>query len=103
MTKSFFTCFLTIGMLCSFTSPGDNLPKDYFSVPGISFNNAQYHLSWSAHPSPTYFKQEYLTGGEQSASFHKMVMIEILAAAVNTEDIVKNKIAELAARKQTDP
>ena len=84
----------------------ENLPpvKDYFSVPRpLSFNSAQYRLSWSAHPSDNYYKQEYLPAGEKSNSFTKMMLMEAVVGEVSLPDIVKAKINELQERKKTDP
>ena len=91
--------------MTSFNTPG-NLPavKDYFSVPGpLQFGDDRYLLSWSAHPAPNYFKQEYLPAGEKSNSFNKMLLLEVVTGDVSLPGIVKAKISELQDRKKTDP
>jgi len=91
--------------MTSFHSIENLLPvKDYFSVPGpLSFNSGQYLLSWSAHPSGNYYKQEYLPAGEKSNSFTKMMLMEAVVGELSLPAAVKSKITELQERKKTDP
>ena len=40
---------------------------DRLSLPdSIEFNGESYRLSWSSHPNPYYYKQEYLPPGQTS-------------------------------------
>lgn len=76
---------------------------DRLSVPGpISFDAISYQLSWSSHPSPGYFKQEYLPAGETSDHFQKMVLIEAVTGA-NVDGALAAQVNMLKKRKATDP
>lgn len=94
---------LSITLLTAFT-PGDSpRVKDYFSVPGpLQFNKETYRLSWSAHPSATYYKQEYLPAGQTSDKFTTMLLLEVATGDFTLADLVKAKTAELDQRKKTD-
>jgi hypothetical protein len=97
-------CVLSITLLSAFT-PGTNLPpvKDYFGVPGpLAFNKAAYQLAWSSHPNATYYKQEYLSAGETSQRYSKMLMLEVATGDFTLQQLVKAKTTELDQRKQTD-
>jgi hypothetical protein len=77
--------------------------KDYFNIPGLAFSKINYNLSWSAHPSDNYYKQEYLSANEKSETFTKMMMIEAVTGDISLPNAVKAKINELEQRKKTDP
>ena len=50
---------------------------DRLSLPdSIEFNGESYRLSWSSHPTPYYYKQEYLPPGQTSERFQRMVLVE---------------------------
>jgi hypothetical protein len=78
--------------------------KDYLNIPGpLSFNGTNYNISWSAHPTAAYYKQEYLEKGEDANRFNKMVMMEaVLSSTLQPKDAVAAKMAELDQRKKTD-
>jgi len=69
----------------------------------LSFSNASYKLAWTSHPSPQYYKQEYLPAGETAQRFKSMLLLEVLAARVNVKDIVAAKTAELQQMKLSNP
>jgi hypothetical protein len=74
------------------------------SVPeSIEFDGESYRLSWSSHPRPHYYKQEYLPSGQTSESFQRMILIEVTAREVNVKDVVAAQINMLNKRKLTDP
>ena len=75
---------------------------DYFTIPGIQYNNTHYQLSWSAHPTGNYYKQEYLPAGEKSDSYHHMIMIEAVTGDIPVKNAISSKIQELEDRKKTD-
>lgn len=78
--------------------------KDYLHVPGpIEFNKIKYGLSWSSHPSATYYKQEYLPAGQVADKFTKMILLEAVTGEFKLPDIVKAKTTELDNRKPSDP
>jgi hypothetical protein len=77
---------------------------DRLSVPGpIRFNAGSYQLSWSSHPSPYYYKQEYLPAGQTSEHFQHMVLIEAVVQGPNVEGAVSAQVNMLNRRKSTDP
>jgi hypothetical protein len=77
---------------------------DRLSVPGpIDFNAASYRLSWSAHPSPDYYKQEYLPAGQTSKHFERMLLVEAIARGVDVNGVVTAQVNRLNRRKATDP
>ena len=74
------------------------------SVPGpISFNGESYRLSWSSHPTPYYYKQEYLPSGQTSERFQRMLLIEATVRGVDINDAVAAQVSMLNKRKSTDP
>ena len=77
---------------------------DRLSVPGpITFNAASYRLSWSSHPSPYYYKQEYLPTGQTSDHFERMLLVEAIAQGADVSGVVSAQVNRLKRRKATDP
>jgi hypothetical protein len=77
---------------------------DRLSLPdSITFNGENYRLSWSSHPTPYYYKQEYLPPGQTSEHFQRMVLIEATARGVDVNGAVAAQINMLNKRKSTDP
>ncbi len=77
---------------------------DRLSVPGpIEFNGESYRLSWSSHPTPYVYKQEYLPAGQTSEHFQRMVLIEAIVRNANVNDALAAQIETLKKRKSTDP
>jgi len=77
--------------------------KDYLMVPGpIGFMKKNYSLSFSAHPSPTYFQQEYITKGELPEKYNEMVMVQLMFGEMKIQDAVASKIKQLQLRKAND-
>jgi hypothetical protein len=96
-----FAAFMVATIL--FAQP-PNAPADYLKVPGpVVFDKMSYNLSWSAHPSATYYKQEYLSKGQNADRFQKMLMLEVLTGKVNVKDIADSKVAELKSMKAGNP
>ena len=44
----------------------------------IKFDNKNYDLVWSSHPNENYYKQEYLTNGQNLEKFKSMILIDFL-------------------------
>jgi len=77
---------------------------DRLSVPGpISFNAVNYRLSWSSHPSPHYYKQEYLPAGQTSEHFERMLLVEAIAQGADVAGVVSAQVDRLNRRKSSDP
>jgi len=98
-------CFAisSVIILSSFKLNHSFAVKDYLSVPSVILNKSTYSLSWSSHPTETYYKHEYLTAGQKSDTYTNMVMIEAVVGEISLADVVKGKMAELDQRKATDP
>ncbi|MGB4849015.1 MAG: hypothetical protein WBP41_13915, partial [Saprospiraceae bacterium] len=76
---------------------------DYLHVPGpIDFNQKEYLLSWSSHPSDNYYKHEYLPKGENAEHYDQMIMLEVALGDLVPQDIAKGKANEIEGRKSTD-
>lgn len=77
---------------------------DRLSVPGpINFNAVSYRLSWSSHPTPDYYKQEYLPAGETGDHFERMLLVEAIARGTEVNGVVSAQVNRLNRRKATDP
>ena len=77
---------------------------DRLSLPDpIEFNGESYRLSWSSHPKPYYYKQEYLPPGQTSGRFHRMVLVEAIVRGLNVNGAVAAQVNMLNKRKATDP
>ncbi|MET3898791.1 hypothetical protein ABIB57_002743 [Devosia sp. UYZn731] len=73
-------------------------------VPGpIDFLGDSYGLSWTSHPTPDYFKQEYLQQGQQSESYEAMFMLDAITSAATPQGAADGQIAGLEQRKASDP
>jgi len=82
----------------------DSAPVDRLSLPdAIEFNGESYRLSWSSHPKPYYYKQEYLPPGQTSERFQRMVLIEATVRGVDINDAVAAQVNMLNKRKSSDP
>ena len=94
--------FLVFAVLLNFETKAQT--TDHLKVPGpVNFHGEEFHLSWSSHPSYTYYKQEYVRKGEKVESFNEMVLLEFLAGNATPKGMVAQKVQELEKRKQTDP
>jgi hypothetical protein len=93
---------ILISTIC--IAQNNNSPVDYLNVPGpISFNSTSYNLSWTSHPSATYYKQEYLVKGDTADRFKTMLLLEVLTGKANLKNIADSKVAELKKMKITNP
>jgi len=77
---------------------------DRLSLPdSIEFNGESYRLSWSSHPTPHYYKQEYLPPGQTSERFQRMVLIEATVPGLDVDGAVAAQVNMLNKRKSSDP
>ena len=77
---------------------------DRLSVPvPVTFNAVSYRQSWSSHPSPDYYKQEYLPAGQTSEHFERMLLVEAIARGADVNGVVSAQVKRLNQRKATDP
>ncbi len=96
--KLMITCFALAITVATYAQK----KNDYLSVPEIKLDNSVYKLSWSSHPNDSYYKHEYLAGGENPDSYTSMVMLEILKADLTLDQAVGAKVTELKERQKTD-
>jgi len=99
--SSILSIFLALGALNSNPPQTQNL----LGVRGpIVFEKTSYNLSWSSHPSATYYKQEYLAKGVNPDRYSEMFMIEFLADELaSPKNMALEKITSTNDRKQIDP
>jgi len=77
---------------------------EYLGIPGpVVINNGSFSLAWSAHPSPAYYKQEYIGAKDNLERFKKMVLVEVLTGDARPADLAKAKMAELDQLKKSNP
>jgi hypothetical protein len=70
----------------------------------IVFEKTSYNLSWSSHPSATYYKHEYLAKGVNPDQYKEMFMIEFLAdEGASPKNMALEKINSTKNRKKIDP
>ncbi len=108
--REFIKLFGGAGLLFSQVMPGnvevarsDNA-VDRLSLPdSIAFNGESYRLSWSSHPTPYYYKQEYLPPAQTSDHFQRMVLIEATVRGLDINGAVSAQVSMLNKRKLTDP
>jgi hypothetical protein len=79
-------------------------PVERLFVPGpLALDGQQYHLVWTSHPFPHFYKQEYLPAGQALPRYRQMLMLDLLVADATPAQLALAKIQELEARKETDP
>ena len=101
--KAIITALVTFITLLSHGQTS-KVPVEYLSVPGpIVLNGDAFNFAWSTHPSPTYYKQEYIGSKDNLEKFKKMVLVEVLFGESKPADLAQAKIAELKKMKETNP
>jgi hypothetical protein len=108
--REFITFFVRGGLLFTYVML-DNVgfarsdsAVDRLSLPdSIEVNGESYRLSWSSHPNPNYYKQEYLPPGQTSERFQRMLLIEAIVRGIDLNGAVNAQVTMLNKRKSTDP
>ena len=93
-------------VLISAISSGQTKPAvtDYLNIKGpLTVSQKSYLLSWTSHPAPNYYKQEYLVSGDNAEKFKSMVMVEVLTGTATPKSLLTAKMQELKTLKQTNP
>lgn len=81
-----------------------NAVTEYLTVPGpIVLNKNTFNLTWTSHPSANYYKQEYITQGDNIEKYSKMVSVELLISNATAADLANAKMNELKQLKATNP
>ena len=99
--KSTLSIFFALGALNMNAPQVQNL----LGVQGpIVFEKTSFNISWSSHPSPNYYKHEYLAKGQKPNQYKEMFMIEFLAdESASPKNLAMDKIARTNELKKTDP
>lgn len=79
-------------------------PEERMGIAGpIQFGDESYRLAWTSHPSPLFYKQEYLTAGQSPERYDSMLMIDFIASGTTVAESAQAMVHSLEARKETDP
>ena len=98
------TIFFAAAVIASLFTKPDTDVVDKLGVKGpLTFNKTAFNLAWVSNPNSNYYVQEYLPKNENETHFNQMLSVFLLVGNTKTEDAVKQKTEELAARKSTDP
>lgn len=103
--KQFPFLFLLAGLI-PLLSPAQapKSPFDYLHVPGpILFERTAYQLAWTSHPTPAFYKQEYLAAGTAPSRFTSMIFFDLLKGNLTVKEAAGAKMAELKILKETNP
>lgn len=77
---------------------------DAIGAPGpIVFEETQFDLVWTSHPTETYYKQEYVPDGQAVESYAEMFMIDLLTEGATPQSAAADMVAGLEQRKGSDP
>lgn len=68
----------------------------------ITSGSETFTLSWSAHPSAEYYKEEFSINHEDAAVYTRLLLLELSLGRVTAEDARAGKIRELEARQAED-
>ena len=83
---------------------GADVVVDQLSVPGpIRVDDVDYLLVWSARPTPTYYKQEYVAANETAERYQRMVLVELVVGDDDMDSVVAAQVKMIEARKASDP
>lgn len=78
--------------------------EDAIGAPGpIVFEQTRFELTWTSHPTPVYYKQEYLPQGQALESYSEMFMVDLLTKGATPKSAAADMIAGLEQRRASDP
>ena len=105
--------FHPIMLLCTLLYATTGLPttvlaqgvaKERIGIAGpVQFGGVPFKLAWTSHPSPQYYKQEYLPAGQSVDRYKSMLMIDLITSGTTVAQSAGEMIKNLQARKATDP
>jgi hypothetical protein len=105
MTKKTTLLYVMV-MMSSLASYGqtNKAASDYLNLPGpVLFDGKSYKLAWSSHPAENYYKQEYLTAGDELTKFNTMLMVELVTDNGKIKEVAGAKVAELKKMQESNP
>ncbi|RYF87127.1 MAG: hypothetical protein EOO00_12685, partial [Chitinophagaceae bacterium] len=87
---------LLYSIFMAITGYGQNSKTtDFLGLPGpVSFDGKSYRLAWSSHPTPQYYKQEYIIAGDQLDKFNTMILVEVLMGSITPGEAANAKRQE---------
>lgn len=112
LTAKFFrrTALMLCAVLCVTASMSATAfaqaaaPKERIGIAGpVQFGGVPFKLAWTSHPSPQYYKQEYLPAGQSVDHYKSMLMIELIVSGATVAQSARTMIDNLQTRKATDP
>lgn len=78
--------------------------KERIGIPGpVQFGGVPFKLAWTSHPSPQYYKQEYLPAGQSVDHYKSMLMVELIVSGAAVAQSARTMVDNLQKRKATDP
>lgn len=79
--------------------------EEMLGIPGpITFEGTDFELAWTSHPTPAYYKQEYVPAGQAVDSYIQMFMVDVLTEGQTPQSASASMIMGLEDRKaQGDP
>ena len=99
-----FILLITLIMPVVIKAQTNKPATNYLNVNGpIVFENKSFNLNWSSHPSANFYKQEYLSKGEDANKYKMMLMVDVIAGETNLKNVVSAKVAELKKMKEGNP
>lgn len=97
MLSSRLAAVVAVSLACAFPAMAQ---EEMLGIPGpITFEGTEFELAWTSHPSPTYYKQEYVPAGEAVESYIQMFMVDVLIDGQTPESAAAAMIAGLEERK----
>ena len=81
-----------------------NKVEDYLHLGDkYRFDNKDYKLVWSSHPTSNFYKQEYILPNENVEKYTRMIMIDFLEGDLTPKDAISNNINNLENSKKQNP
>lgn len=98
------TLLCLLGGMTTFAALAQASP-DVLGVAGpLQFGEQRFALAWSSHPSPLYYKHEYLPPGQTVEHYDAMLMLDLMATPKATPgEVAMVQVESLKQRKATDP
>ncbi len=79
-------------------------PVNLLNAPtSFTFEEREYPLAWSSHPSAEDYLMEYVPAGENLDRFDHMIMLEAQLNSVDPAKAVESLVTMLEERRGTDP
>ncbi|WP_449256240.1 hypothetical protein [Bosea sp. (in: a-proteobacteria)] len=89
--------------LAALALPARAQTTDRIGVPGpIVFAGTRYTLAWSAQPSASYYKQEYLPADQTLERYERVLLVEVLEGG-SVAGAAAAQARSIGARKGKDP